>query len=323
MSRIVIALGGNAIQKDKDQVSAEAQKKVIGQSIDPLLDLVEQGYEVIVTHGNGPQVGNLLLQQTAAESDTLPAMLLDTCGAMSQGMIGYWMQQALTVGLARRGINKVCATIITQTLVDAKDKAFQHPSKPIGPFYSEEEAKKIGHEKGYAFKEDSGRGWRRVVPSPRPQKILEQEIISELVGKGNLIICAGGGGVPVIRKDDGGLEGVEAVIDKDLVAARLAEFTDADTLLILTAVDEVMLNFHKPDQKVLKTVSADEMHKYITQGHFAPGSMLPKVEAALQFVESRPGRVSIITSLGKIVEALKGEAGTHLSMNTSKAPATR
>ncbi|WP_077615447.1 carbamate kinase [Caenibacillus caldisaponilyticus] len=313
MKKVVIALGGNAIQKANQPATAEAQQMVCRQTAEQLLEFFKAGYEVVVTHGNGPQVGNIFLQQEKAASEKTPAMPLDTCGAMSQGMIGYWLQQAIDKALLDAGISKRAAKIITQTVVDPKDPAFENPTKPIGPFYTEEEAREIMKEKGYIFKEDSGRGWRRVVPSPRPVDIIEKDIIDDMVNAGHIVICAGGGGIPVIRREDGSFEGIEAVIDKDLGASKLAAEIDADILLILTAVEKVSINFRKPNQSDLDEVTTDQLKQYIQEGHFAPGSMLPKVEAAIEFAESKPGRISIITSLEKGFEAVQGKAGTRIS----------
>jgi carbamate kinase len=312
MKRIVIALGGNAIQQTKEQTSAAAQQQVITQTVRFLLDLAEHGFEMVLTHGNGPQVGTLLLQQQAGEAEGITAMPLDTCGAMSQGMIGYWMQQAFIVEMAKRHIQRSCATVVTQTEVSATDPAFQNPTKPIGPFYSQDQAKALSNTNGYIMKEDAGRGWRRVVASPRPINILEFPVIRDLTERGHIVISTGGGGVPVVRNADGTLHGVEAVIDKDLGGALLAEGIGASIYLILTAVDEVAINFHTPQQQNLQDVSTDELRAYIKEGHFAPGSMLPKVEAAIKFAESGPGHIAIITSLEKAPLALQGKAGTHV-----------
>jgi len=237
-------------------------------------------------------------------------MPFDVCGAMSQGYIGYHIQQGLTKVLRSRGSKAEVATVVTQVLVDQNDPKFLNPSKPIGPFYTEEEAKAIAAEKGYVMKEDAGRGWRRVVASPVPVAIEELNAVKCLVDNGFITVTVGGGGIPVIRNEQGMLEGTAAVIDKDLASEKLAEDLDADALVILTAVEKVSINFKKPDQKDLETLTVDEARQYMAEGHFAPGSMLPKIEAAVKFVESKPGRVSIITSLDKAVEALEGRAGT-------------
>ncbi|NGQ97493.1 carbamate kinase [Brevibacillus sp. SYP-B805] len=312
MKRVVIALGGNALQKENELATAESQQKVCEETAEQLLDIIKAGYEIMVVHGNGPQVGNLVLQQHAANTAKTPAMPLDTCDAMSQGMIGYWLQRSIDKSLVKAGIRKEAATVISQVVVDPDDPAFDHPTKPIGPFYTESEARKIMREKNHVFKEDAGRGWRRVVPSPIPIDIVEKEVIRDLVHDGYIVIGVGGGGIPVIRREDGTLEGVEAVIDKDLAAEKLAEQLDADILLILTAVEKVSIHFRQPNQTDLGTVTTEQMKQYIQEGHFAPGSMLPKVQAAVKFAESKTGRTAIITSLEKAYAALLGEGGTRI-----------
>ena len=307
MKKIVVALGGNALQDVDSPATAEAQLRTIEGSIKYLVDIMEEGYNLIITHGNGPQIGRIVVQNEFADQIT-PSMPFDVCGAMSQGMIGYHLQQALGHELRVRGIKKSVATIITQVVVDKEDQAFKNATKPIGPFYTKEEAETLKIEKGYKIVEDSGRGYRRVVASPEPKRIVEIEMIKNLIDN-NIVITVGGGGIPVIE-EEGKLKGVEAVIDKDLASAKLAEDIDADILLILTAVEKIFINFNKPDQKGLDRVKADEMKKYIEEGHFAPGSMLPKVLAGIKFVESKPNRKAIITSLDKAGEALKGLDGT-------------
>lgn len=314
--KVVIALGGNAIQSG--DATAEAQQRALEQTAEQLADFVENGLDIIVSHGNGPQVGNILLQQKAADSQKNPAMPLDTCGAMSQGMIGYWMENALEKALKNRGIHKDIAAMITRVVVDPKDQAFENPTKPIGPFYTEEEAKQSMEESGVVFKEDAGRGWRRVVPSPKPVSIQEYMSINTLVEAGNIVISTGGGGIPVVETASG-LCGVEAVIDKDFASEKLAELVDADALIILTAVDHIYIDYNKPSQKKLEHVSTKELKQYAKEGQFAPGSMLPKVEAAIQFAESKPGRKTIITSLDKAYEALEGKSGTIISLEESFA----
>jgi carbamate kinase (EC 2.7.2.2) len=305
--KVVIALGGNAIQSGDG--TAESQQKAISNTVAQLVEIIKLGYQVAITHGNGPQVGNILLQQIKADSKQTPAMPLDTCGAMSQGMIGYWLEKEFEARLWNEGIDKEVTAIVTQVEVDPKDPAFENPSKPIGPFYSEEEAQKIMKETGAVFREDAGRGWRRVVPSPKPVHILESKTIETLVENGNIVIAAGGGGVPVIRKD-GKIIGVEGVIDKDFASQKLAELIDADTLLILTEVETAYINFKKPDQKALREITTEKAKEYVAQGQFARGSMLPKIEAAIAFAESKPGRKGIITSLDKGLDALLGKTGT-------------
>lgn len=312
MKKLVIALGGNALQEAGKPATAQAQLEVVEKTSEYIADIVERGYEVIVAHGNGPQVGRIVIQNEVASAST-PAMPFDVCGAMSQGMIGYHIQQGLSKVLRHRGINKNVVTIVTQVVVDKDDPKFKAPSKPIGPFYTEEEAKAIAAEKGYTMKEDAGRGWRRVAASPLPVEIVELDAVKTLNDAGFVVVTVGGGGIPVVRNEAGDLEGVAAVIDKDLASEKLARDMDADALVILTAVEKVSINFKKPDQKDLDRMSAAEAKQYIKEGHFAPGSMLPKIEAALNFVESKPGRIAIITSLDKAVDAIEGRAGTTIT----------
>lgn len=312
MKKLVIALGGNALQEAGKPATAQAQLEVVEKTSEYIADIVERGYEVIVAHGNGPQVGRIVIQNEVASASP-PAMPFDVCGAMSQGMIGYHIQQGLSKVLRHRGINKNVVTIVTQVVVDKDDPKFKAPSKPIGPFYTEEEAKAIAAEKGYTMKEDAGRGWRRVVASPLPVEIVELDAVKTLNDAGFVVVTVGGGGIPVVRNEAGDLEGVAAVIDKDLASEKLARDMDADALVILTAVEKVSINFKKPDQKDLDRMSAAEAKQYIKEGHFAPGSMLPKIEAAFNFVESKPGRIAIITSLDKAVDAIEGRAGTTIT----------
>ncbi len=311
MKTLVIAIGGNAIQGEGKPATAEAQLESVEYTAERIADIIECGYNVVIAHGNGPQVGRIVIQNEAASALT-PAMPFDVCGAMSQGMIGYHIQQCLTKVLNRRGINKTAVTLITQVVVDKDDPGFTNPTKPIGPFYVEEEAQAIAAEKGYVFKEDSGRGWRRVVASPKPVEIVELDAVKALNKAGFVVVTTGGGGIPVVRNASGDLEGTAAVIDKDLAAEKLAEGLDADMLIILTAVEKVSINFNKPNQQDLDGMSTAEAKQYIAEGHFAPGSMLPKVNAAVSFVESKSGRVSIITSLEKAAEALTGSVGTKI-----------
>lgn len=309
--KVVIALGGNAIQSG--DASAKAQQQALETTARQLVDFIAQGIDIIITHGNGPQVGNILLQQAAADCEKNPAMPLDTCGAMSQGMIGYWMQNAMEKALHERGIKKNVVTAVTRVIVDKNDPAFVNPTKPIGPFYSEEEAKRMIEETEVSFKEDAGRGWRRVVASPKPVSIMEHAVIKSLVEQGNVVIAVGGGGIPVIETENG-ITGVEAVIDKDFASEKLAELVDADDLIILTGVDNVYIDFNKPTQKKLEDVKVSELKSYIESGHFAAGSMLPKVEAAIQFAETHPDRRTIITSLDQAYNAVEGKAGTVVSL---------
>lgn len=311
MRRLVVALGGNALQEAGVPATAEAQLKVVEETAEYIADIIEKGYEVIIAHGNGPQVGRIVLQNENSSAIT-PAMPFDVCGAMSQGMIGYHIQQAMDRVLKERDYQKCVATIVTQVVVDRDDPAFQKPTKPIGPFYSKEEADRLKKEKGYVIKEDAGRGWRRVVASPVPIEIVELDAVKTLVENGVLVVTVGGGGIPVVRNNQGHLEGTAAVIDKDLASERLAEDIDADMLLILTAVEKVYINFGTTDQKALDTITAVQADKYIEEGHFAPGSMLPKIRAAVQFVKSKPGRKAVISSLEKAVDALEGKTGTTI-----------
>ncbi|MDQ0198958.1 carbamate kinase [Neobacillus ginsengisoli] len=310
--KAVIALGGNAIQSGDG--TAEAQQKAIENTAKQLVDFIENGIDIIISHGNGPQVGNILLQQKAADSVKNPAMPLDTCGAMSQGMIGYWMQNAMDKAIKERGMVKNIVTVVTRVVVDKNDPAFTNPTKPIGPFYSEKEARKIMEETSSFFKEDAGRGWRRVVASPKPVSIKEYSIINSLVEQGTIVISVGGGGIPVIETENG-LVGVEAVIDKDFASQKLAELVDADALIILTAVDNVYIDYNKPTQRKLEDISVGELKAFIESGHFAAGSMLPKVEAAIHFAETSPVRKTIITSLNQAFNAIEGKAGTVVSMH--------
>ncbi len=313
--KVVIALGGNAIQSG--DATAAAQQKALVETARQLVKIIDDGFDIIITHGNGPQVGNLLLQQKKADSEKTPAMPLDTCGAMSQGMIGYWMQNAIDLALKETGIKKDVVTVVTRVVVAQGDEAFSNPTKPIGPFYSKEEAEKLMDEQGHAFKEDAGRGWRRVVPSPKPVSIREAAVINELVDNGHVVIGVGGGGIPVAEMN-AGMTGVEAVIDKDFASQKLAELVDADILLILTAVDQVSIHFNEPDQQGLGDITPEQIRRHMEEGEFAPGSMLPKVEAAVKFAESRRNREAIITSLDKAYDALYGLGGTHIAKTEEK-----
>ncbi|MBP1904620.1 carbamate kinase [Paenibacillus turicensis] len=305
--RIVVALGGNAILTDDP--TTEGQMKALRHTSKQLVELIKQGHELIISHGNGPQVGNLLLQQAAAESDKNPSMSLDTCVAMTQGSIGYWLQNTMNEAMVEAGLNKQVATVVTQVVVDENDPAFTNPTKPIGPFFSQEEAEKAAAENGETYVEDAGRGYRKVVASPKPQTIVEYPIIKTLIESGYVTISAGGGGIPV-KKVTNGYEGVEAVIDKDFASAKLANLVEADYLFILTGVDNVYVNYNKPDQEKLEEVTVDQLNKWIDEEQFAPGSMLPKVEAAISFVEGRPGSKAIITSLENINSIFTGGSAT-------------
>lgn len=305
MERIVVALGGNALGN-----SAEEQLKLVKHTAKSIADLVESGKQVIVVHGNGPQVGmiNLAFEEAAANSKDNAGMPFPECGAMSQGYIGYHLQNSIRTELLNRGIEKNVETIITQIVVDPKDEAFSNPTKPIGKFYSKEEAEELGKLK-YVMKEDAGRGYRRVVPSPKPIDIIEKNVINNLVNNGDIVICAGGGGIPVIAQGNE-LIGTAAVIDKDFASEKLAELIDADKLIILTAVDRVCINYNKENEKQIEKMSVNEAKQYIEEKQFAPGSMLPKVLAALQFVENGNNKQALITSLERVKEALQGSTGT-------------
>ncbi len=302
--RIVIALGGNALGNTPYE-----QLALVTETAKPIVDLIEQGNEVVIAHGNGPQVGMINLgMATAAEAKAIKSdMPFPECGAMSQGYIGYHLQNAIGNELAARGMVNDVATVVTQVLVDENDPAFQNPTKPVGAFYDKETADRIAAEKGYTMVEDAGRGYRQVVPSPKPIDVIEKNTVNALIKDGCVVITVGGGGIPVVRKD-GKLYGTPAVIDKDFASAKLAELVHADALVILTAVDRVCINWGKPDQQSLSEMSVEEAEKYCGEGHFAPGSMLPKVKAAISFAKT--GGQAIIASLENAGKAVKGESGT-------------
>lgn len=313
VEKIVIALGGNALQSGNGPATAEAQLEVVKNTCEHIASISGMGYEVAVVHGNGPQVGRIVMASEAAK-DVTPAMPFDVCGAMSQGYIGYHIQQCLKYALNKSNRNVPVVTVATQMIVDEKDPAFQKPTKPIGPFYTEEEAKALEEEKGYTMKEDAGRGYRRVVASPLPKRIVEIEAVKQLWEHAIVITC-GGGGIPVVEKPNGTLEGVAAVIDKDFAAELLAEQVEADVLMILTEVEKVAINFNKPNQEELEKLTLADAAKYVEEGHFPAGSMLPKVEAAMKFVRTYPNKKAIITSLDKAVDALEGKTGTVITFN--------
>ncbi|TLQ03917.1 carbamate kinase [Pediococcus stilesii] len=307
MEKMVVALGGNALGK-----SPEEQLKLVKKTASSLVSLVDKDNQIVISHGNGPQVGQINLGMNyAAENGKTAAFPLPECGAMSQGYIGYHLQQSLQNELHHRWINKNVVSLVTQVAVDQKDPAFDNPTKPVGNFYTKEQAENIQKEKGYKFVEDSGRGYRQVVPSPLPKKIVEIESIKSLLDAGTLVIAGGGGGVPVIQTEDG-LNGVPAVIDKDRSSALLADRIDADSLIILTAVDYVYVNYNKPDQKALKSIDLTQAKQFIEEKQFAVGSMLPKIEACINFVAGRPKRKAIITSLSGLNDALQGKIGTTI-----------
>lgn len=308
MSKIVIALGGNALGKTPFE-----QLELLANVSKIIVKLVSDGNEVVLTHGNGPQVGQIVLAMDyAANGDAkTPDMPFAECGSMSQGYIGYQMQQSIQNELKRVGLQKDCVSLITQVLVDENDNAFSNPTKPIGMFYTKEQALEIEKEKGYQFVEDSGRGFRRVVPSPIPKAIIEKNVISELLLKGNIVIAVGGGGIPVINTKKG-LKGIAAVIDKDRSAALLAKEIDADILLILTAVDKVCLNYNTDHVRELDSLTIDEAYKYIEENQFAKGSMLPKIEACIKFVKDN-NKMAIISSLEKASDAINNKNGTVIT----------
>ena len=302
MAKYVVSLGGNALGNNPEE-----QKQALIQVADAISELVAKGNEVAIVHGNGPQVGMINLAfETSKET---PSMPFPECGAMSEGYIGYHIQNALYNCFKEKGINKTVSTVVTQVLVDADDPLFNNPSKPIGSFYSKEEAELISREKGYIMKEDAGRGYRRVVPSPLPVDIIEKEAIKALLDNGQIVICAGGGGIPVIRKNNR-LEGVAAVIDKDYASSKLAEIIDADYLAILTAVDYVCLNYNTESEVALTEIDKKTLESYLEEGHFAKGSMYPKVRASLNFLKEGKGKTAIIASLNNAKEAFKLKAGT-------------
>jgi len=305
--RIVVALGGNALGN-----TPQEQLELVKGTAKPIVDLVEKGYDVIIGHGNGPQVGmiNLAMEFSANKGGGTPYMPFPECGAMTQGYIGYHLQQAIQAELRARGIHRSCATVVTQVVVDEADPGFQHPTKPVGSFYTKEEADAIAAEKGFTFVEDAGRGWRRVVPSPIPRRIVELDVVEQLVSAGNIVITVGGGGIPVVETG-AGWKGVAAVIDKDRASALLARDVKADQLIILTAVDRVCVNWGRSDQRELPRMTLAQAEEYIAQGQFAPGSMLPKVQSCMEFVAgSADGATALITSLARAAEALEGKTGT-------------
>lgn len=312
METIVIALGGNALTIGGKLADAETQLSIIDNTSLQIADIISQGYRVVMTHGNGPQVGGIVLQNEASAQAT-PCMPFDVCGAMSQGMLGYHMTQGLQRAMRLRGRSCSPVAVVTQVVVDPADPGFQNPAKPIGAFCTEAEAQRLTRERGYVMKEDAGRGWRRVVASPQPREIVELDAIRDLIAGGHTVIAVGGGGIPVYRDADGDLNGIAAVIDKDLASERLAQDLDADLFLMLTAVEQCCLNFGKPEQQGLACMTAAQAREYIAQKQFAPGSMLPKVEAAVRFVEARPGRRCIITTPDRAVDALAGKAGTVIT----------
>lgn len=308
--RIVVALGGNAILSDDP--TAKAQMDALRYTSEKLVGLIKQGYQLVISHGNGPQVGNLLLQQSAADSEENPALPLDTLVAMTQGSIGYWLQNTLKEKLISENVEMQVASIVTQVVVDENDPAFDNLTKPVGPFLTEEAAKRVSEETGDTFIEDAGRGYRKVVASPQPKSIVEYPVINQLIKNDVVTISAGGGGIPVIETAEG-YKGVEAVIDKDFASGKLAELVEADYLLILTGVDNVYVNFNEPNQEKLEEVTVSQLKEWIEEDQFAPGSMLPKVEAAIEFVENSKDGKAVITSLENVNNFFEGGSATVVS----------
>ena len=310
--KILVALGGNAILQQGGTRTASEQLATVGETCKQLVKIVKAGHDLAITHGNGPQIGDILLAYDSAKK-TLPPMPLDVCGAQSQGMIGYMLQQSLENELRRHRVKKSVAVVLTQTVVSASDRAFSSPSKPIGPFYTEEEAGLLKGKNGWTMVNDSNRGFRRVVPSPEPVEIVEGSIIRSLYENDMIVIAAGGGGIPVIiGQESEGYFGVEAVIDKDLASALLAEVLGIDVMVVVTDVDGIFLDYGGPSQRLLRRMSATEGRRYLREGQFPAGSMGPKVEAVTRFVESG-GKRAIVTSLKQMEAALSGKAGTEVS----------
>jgi carbamate kinase len=309
----VVAIGGNSLIKDKQHRTVEDQYQAAKETSYHIVNMIEQGWEVAIGHGNGPQVGFILRRsEIAARVAGMHEVPLDACGADSQGAIGYALQQNLANEFKRRGMQKRAATVITQVAVNPRDPAFRNPAKPIGGFMEEVEAKDRAQKEGWVVVEDAGRGWRRVVPSPIPQEIIELEAVRELLNAGIITITVGGGGIPVVRNAEGDLEGVAAVIDKDYASSLLARSIGADLFLISTAVEKVYINFNKPDQKAIDVMTVSEAKQYMDEGHFAKGSMLPKIQAVIWFLEAG-GKEAIITNPENIARALRGETGTRIT----------
>ena len=306
----VLAIGGNSLIKDKDHVAMSWQYEAVKESARFIADLIEEGLSIVITHGNGPQVGFIYRRGELARHE-LPLIPLDICGADTQGAIGYMIQKALLNEFRKRRIAKKVTTVVTQTIVDKNDPSFDHPSKPIGSFMSEKEALVNREQFGWVVVEDAGRGFRRVVPSPIPREIVELDAIKLLVEKGYVVVSTGGGGVPIIRNDKGDLEGVEAVIDKDLGSSLLARNLGADTFIISTAIDAVYLNFGRENQKAISRAILPEVKRYLGEGHFKPGSMKPKIEAIIEFLEGG-GKKAVITSPENLLKSLRGESGTTI-----------
>lgn len=305
---LVIAIGGNAILKEGQKGTPQEQFENVMTCCGPIVDLYEQGYRLILVHGNGPQVGNILLQAEAA-ADTVPPQSIDLCGAQTQGQLGYMLQRAVHNIFNARHVNGKITSVVTQVIVDRDDPAFRKPTKPIGPFYSEERARALQSERpDLVLKEDSGRGWRRVVASPKPLRIIERDSVRSLLDQSHIVVSGGGGGIPVAVEGDH-FVGVEAVVDKDLVASIIARDLQADKLIILTGVDRVFVDFGKPSQRPISRMSRAQAREYLAQGQFPPGSMQPKIEAALEYLDAG-GQEAVITSIDKLPQALGGESGT-------------
>ncbi len=305
----VVAIGGNAVNRPGEKPTAENMIKNLMETAKYLADMLE-GWDIVITHGNGPQVGNLLLQQEAAK-DQVPPFPLDVNDAQTQGSLGYMIALTLQNELILRRKSRDVVAVVTRIVVDENDPAFKDPTKPVGPFYTEEQARALMESKRWHMVEDAGRGWRRVVPSPMPLDVVEKDVIKRLIEADKIVIAAGGGGIPVVREKDGRLRGVEAVIDKDRASALLAVELDVDMLIILTGVEKVYLNFGKPDQRALDKLTIEEAQKYLDEGHFPRGSMGPKIEASIRFVKET-GREALITDMAKLKEALEGRTGTRI-----------
>ena len=307
----VVAVGGNALIKDKTHKTVQDQFAAAKDTMKHIVDMIEKGWDVVISHGNGPQVG-FILRRSELAKDVLHEVPLDYCGADTQGAIGYMFQRALYNEFLQRGIKKDAATVVTQTIVDRNDPEFKNPTKPIGTFMDETEAKSRADKDGWTVVEDAGRGWRRVVPSPLPKEIVEASVIDKMIHAGIIVVAVGGGGIPVVENEDGSIQGVEAVIDKDFGSSLLAKKINADLFVISTAVEKVAINFNTPDQKWLDKMTVAEAKQYIKEGHFAPGSMLPKIQAIIQFLENG-GKQALITDPEHIGEALDGKTGTWIT----------
>jgi carbamate kinase len=307
---VVVALGGNAILRRGEKGTFEEQYRNVCETVQRIADLVQNGYKVVITHGNGPQVGATLLRHEAAKS-IVPPFPLDVCGSETQGFIGYMIQQALRNELKKRGMDKYVITVVTRVIIDADDEAFRNPTKPVGPFYTEEEADKIrSQHPDFVVKEDAGRGYRRVVASPDPKIIAERFAIRALVDNGFVVVACGGGGIPIVEEGTQA-RGIEAVIDKDLAGQRLATLIDASVFVILTDIDGAYLNYGTAKQSLIKEATLQQLEQYMKEGHFKEGSMSPKISAAMRFVESG-GKEAIIAELSKLAEAMQGKSGTHV-----------